>query len=82
MSARPYLCRGLVSLILSRLGSDSTDALRSATADFVKSVELDPAAETYMRLAEAYVERAIWTPPWRALRTRPALTSIARRRTS
>lgn len=57
MSARPYLCRGLVSLILSRLGGDSTDALRSAAiADLVKSVGLNPVAETYMRLAEAYVE--------------------------
>ena len=57
MSARPYLWRGLVSLVLSRLGGDSTDALRSAAiADLVKSVGLNPVAETYMRLAEAYVE--------------------------
>ncbi len=56
LSASLYLCRGRISLVLYQWGGDSTDTLHSAIADLVKSVELDPAAETHMRLAEAYVE--------------------------
>ncbi len=54
--ANLYHCRGIVALILYWLKGDITDALNSATSDFAKSVELNPAAETYTRLAEAHVE--------------------------
>ncbi|MDE0020567.1 MAG: hypothetical protein OXT69_04185 [Candidatus Poribacteria bacterium] len=55
-SARFYTCRGIASLNLYRLGGSLADALNSATADLVKSIELDPAAETYTFLAHAYAE--------------------------
>ena len=55
-SARFYTYRGIFSLNLYRLGDDLADALSSATADLVKSIELNPAAETYTFLAYAYVE--------------------------
>ena len=55
-SARFYTYRGIFSLNLYRLGDDLADALSSATADLVKSIELNPAAETYTFLAYTYVE--------------------------
>lgn len=56
LSARFYTCRGMTSLSLYLWADDLADALNSATADFAKSIELDPAAETYTLLAKAYVE--------------------------
>ena len=52
-SASLYYCRGIVALILIKIGDRSTD-LNKAVADLAKSAELNPIAETYLRLGEAH----------------------------
>ena len=48
-----YYCRGIVALALSSMESGVV-ALNEAIADFKKSAELSPLADTYFHLGEAY----------------------------
>ena len=52
-SASLYYCRGIVALILIKIGDGSAD-LNKAVADLAKSAKLNPVAETYLRLGEAH----------------------------
>ncbi len=56
MSGILYHFRGIAAFTLHLLEDNWTGALRSATADFTKSIELEPAADKYVHLAKAYVE--------------------------